>query len=132
MSSFARARPRPNDPPEQVDTDTIKRQPNDFTWAPARPKRSHKGEPGKQAARTCTKPTLGHNLAFFIRACSPRHALARTTRLNDPPERVDMDAPKRPARTILHGRSHDQNEGTRGSRENELHELAQRQPPVTT
>jgi len=51
---------------------------------------------------------------------------------NDPPERVDMDALKQPARTILHGLPHDQNEGTRESQANELHERAQNQPRVTT
>ena len=34
---------------------------------------------------------------------------------NDPPERVDTDALKWPARTILHGHPHDLNEGTRES-----------------
>ena len=93
--SLARARPHPNE----------------FAWAPERPKRSHKGESGKRAARMCTKPTLGHNLAFLIRARSPGHALARMTRpneftrapSNDPPERskrTDKGEPgKRAART---------------------------------
>ena len=49
---------------------------NDFTWALARPKRSDKGELGKRAARTCTKLSSGQNLAFFIQACFPGHALA--------------------------------------------------------
>jgi hypothetical protein len=53
--------------------------PNDFAWALERPKRSDKGEPGKRAARTCTKPTSGHNLAFLIWARSPGRALARTS-----------------------------------------------------
>jgi hypothetical protein len=93
--SFARVRPRPNDPPERVHMGALKR--------PARttPKRSDKGEPGKRAARTCTKPTSGHNLAFLIRARSnsPSHA-PQTTRpneftrapSNDPPERFCMGA----------------------------------------
>jgi hypothetical protein len=92
-------------------------RPNEFTRAPSndppeRPKRSDKGEPGKRAARACTKPTSGHNLAFLIRARPPGRALARTTRLNeftrapsnDPPERVHPGALKRPARTSSHGR----------------------------
>jgi hypothetical protein len=75
-------------------------RPNEFTRAPSndppeRPKRSDKGEPGKRAARACTKPTSGHNLAFLIRA---RSARARP-RPNDPPERVHAGALKRPART---------------------------------
>jgi len=53
-------------------------------------------------------------------------------RLNDLSERVDTDAPKWPTRTILHGCPHDQNEGTRERRVNELHKHAQNQPPVTT
>jgi hypothetical protein len=87
-------------------------RPNEFTRAPShdppeRPRRSDKGEPGKRAARACTKPTSGHNLAFLIRARPPGRALARTTRpnefngapSNDPPERVQQGALKRPART---------------------------------
>jgi hypothetical protein len=109
--SFARARPRPSSRP----------RPNEFTWAPERPKRSDKGEPGKRAARTCTKPTSGHNLAFLIRARSPGRA----------------PSPERPARTSSHGRPqttrpNDRNEATRESRANELHERAQSQPRVTT
>jgi hypothetical protein len=111
--SFARARPRPNDPPERVHTGALKR--------PARTtetKRSDKGEPGKRAARTCTKPTSGHNLAFLIRARSPGR-------------------PNDLARTSSHGRPqttrpNDRNEATRESRANELHERAQSQPRVTT
>jgi hypothetical protein len=71
--SSARARPRPNDPPERVH-----RAPSNDP--PERPKRSDKGEPGKRAARACTKPTSGHNLAFLIRARPPGRALARTKR----------------------------------------------------
>jgi len=48
----------------------------------------------------CTKPTSGHNLAFFIQVHSPGRALTRTTHLNeltrtpsnDPPERFYMGA----------------------------------------
>jgi hypothetical protein len=80
-------------------------RPNDFAWAPERPKRSDKGEPGKRAARTCTKPTSGHNLAFLIQAHSPECALARTIRMftrapsNDPPERFQHGRLKRPKRS---------------------------------
>jgi hypothetical protein len=90
--SFARARPRPNDPPERVHTGALKR--------PARttPKRD-KGEPGKRAARTCTKPTSGHNLAFLIRARSPGRALARTTRPNEFTRAPSNDPPERPKRS---------------------------------
>jgi hypothetical protein len=103
--SSARARPRPNE----------------FTRAPSndppeRPKRSDKGEPGKRAARACTKPTSGHNLAFLIRARPPGRALARTSSRG------------RPQTT----RPNDRNEATRESRANELHERAQSQPRVTT
>jgi hypothetical protein len=97
--SFARARPRPNDPPERVHTGALKRPARTILNA-LTPKRTDKGEPGKRAARTCTKPTSGHNLAFLIRARSPGRALARTTRpneftrapSNDPPERFCMGA----------------------------------------
>jgi hypothetical protein len=170
--SSARARPRPNDPPERVH-----RAPSNDP--PERPKRSDKGEPGKRAARACTKPTSGHNLAFLIRARPPGRALARTTRpnefnrapSNDPPERPkrsDKGEPgKRAARactkpTSGHNlaflirarppgralarttrpneftgrpqttRPNDRNEATRESRANELHERAQSQPRVTT
>jgi hypothetical protein len=78
-------------------------RPNDFAWAPERPKRSDKGEPGKRAARTCTKPTSGHNLAFFDTGSFARARPRRTTRTthpneftwvpsNDPPERFCMGA----------------------------------------
>jgi hypothetical protein len=221
--SSARARPRPNDPPERVQPGALKRparttetkrqgragqtsctsvhkanlgsqlsifdtgssararpRPNEFNRAPSndppeRPKRSDKGEPGKRAARACTKPTSGHNLAFLIRARPPGRALARTTRpnefnrapSNDPPERPrrsDKGEPgkraaractkptsghnlaflirARPpgralARTSSTGRPqttrpNDRNEATRESRANELHERAQSQPRVTT
>jgi hypothetical protein len=218
--SSARARPRPNDPPERVHAGALKRparttetkrqgragqtsctsvhkanlgsqlsifdtgssararpRPNEFTRAPSndppeRPKRSDKGEPGNRAARACTKTTSGHNLAFLIRARPPGRALARTTRpneftgapSNDPPERSDKGEPgkraaractkptsghnlaflirARPpgralARTSSRGRHqttrpNDRNEATRESRANELHERAQRQPRVTT
>ena len=170
--SSARARPRPNDPPERVH-----RAPSNDP--PERPKRSDKGEPGKRAARACTKPTSGHNLAFLIRARPPGRALARTTRpneftrapSNDPPERPKRSdkgepgkraaractkptsghnlafliglvrpgapSPERPARTSSPGRPqttrpNDRNEATRESRANELHERAQSQPRVTT
>ena len=96
MGLFARVRPHPNDPPERVDMDTLKwptrtswhGRPqttcsNDFTWAPAWPKRRDKGEPGKWAARTCTKPTSGDNLAFLIWAHSPRRTLDWMTFLNE-------------------------------------------------
>jgi hypothetical protein len=148
---------RPNDPPERVHTGALKRpartthpndpperpartsshgrpqttRPNEFTRAPERPKRTDKGEPGKRAARTCTKPTSGHNLAFLIRPSPERPTRTsspgrpqttrpndppervqtgalkrptRTTRPNDPPERVHTGALKRPARTSSHGR----------------------------
>jgi hypothetical protein len=145
--SFARARPRPNDPPERVQagaltrparTTETKRQgragqtsctsvhkanlgsqlsifdtgssararprPNDFNRAPSndppeRPKRSDKGEPGKRAARACTKPTSGHNLAFLIRARPPGRALARTTRPNEFNRAPSNDPPERPKRS---------------------------------
>jgi hypothetical protein len=100
-------------------------RPNEFTRAPSndppeRPKRSDKGEPGKRAARACTKPTSGHNLAFLIRARPPGRALARTTRPNEFTGRPQTTRPN------------DRNEATRESRANELHERAQSQPRVTT
>jgi len=84
MGSFARGRPRPNEPTRTPSNDPLER--------------SDKGEPGKGAARACTKPTSGHNLAFFIRACSPGRALTQKTRPNeltqtplyDPTERFYM------------------------------------------
>jgi hypothetical protein len=90
--SFARARPRPNEPPERVHAGAL----ND---PPERRKRSDKGEPGKRAARACTKPTSGHNLAFLIRARSPGRALARTTRPNEFKRAPSHDPPERPKRS---------------------------------
>jgi hypothetical protein len=145
--SSARARPRPNDPPERVHAGALKRparttetkrqgragqtsctsvhkanlgsqlsifdtgssararpRPNEFNRAPSndppeRPKRSDKGEPGKRAARACTKPTSGHNLAFLIRARPPGRALARTTRPNEFNRAPSNDPPERPKRS---------------------------------
>jgi hypothetical protein len=145
--SFARARPRPNDPPERVQAGALKRparttetkrqgragqtsctsvhkanlgsqlsifdtgssararpRPNEFNRGPSndppeRPKRSDKGEPGKRAARACTKPTSGHNLAFLIRARPPGRALARTTRPNEFNRAPSNDPPERPRRS---------------------------------
>jgi len=74
------------------------------------------------------KANLGSQLSIFYMGSFTR---ARP-HPNDPPEQFDMDALKRPARMILHGRPHDQNEGTRESRANELHERAKSQPRVTT
>ena len=59
-----------------------------------------KGELGKRAAQTYTKPTLGYNLAFLIRARSAGRTLARMTdpneftRMpsNDPTERIYLGA----------------------------------------
>jgi hypothetical protein len=44
-----------NDPLERV-----------YMGSDTRPKRSHKGDSGKWAAQSCTKPTHGHNLAFYL------------------------------------------------------------------
>jgi hypothetical protein len=87
----ARARPRPNDPPERVHGAPS----ND---PPERPKRTDKGEPGKRAARTCTKPTSGHNLAFLIRARSPGRALARTSSRGRPQTTARTTETKRQGR----------------------------------
>jgi len=71
--------------------------PNDFTWAPARPKQTDKGEPSKRAPRTCTKPIVSQLSIFdtgsFAWVC-PRlndapNELTRTPS-NDPPERFYM------------------------------------------
>jgi hypothetical protein len=97
--SFARARPRPNDPPERVHTGALKRPARTILHGRPKPKRSDKGEPGKRAARTCTKPTSGHNLAFLIRARSPGRALARTTRPNEFTRAPSNDPPERHGRT---------------------------------
>jgi hypothetical protein len=97
--SFARATPSPERPARTSSHGRPQTtRPNDFAWAPERPKRSDKGEPGKRAARTCTKPTSGHNLAFLIRARSPGRALARTTRPNEFTRAPSNDLPE-PART---------------------------------
>ena len=82
-----------------------------------RPERSHKGDSGKRAARSCTKPTLGHNFAFFIRPrvpWSPSHDTTRPdpTRLHGHPHTTRPDPARtkfgvsmgaRPARTKLWG-----------------------------
>src|SRR6202043_2281062 len=116
--SFARVRPRPT----RLNEFTRTSHPNDSARTPSNdsPKRTDKGEPGKQAARTCTKPTSGHNLAFFDTGSFARPTLT--------------SSPNPPAHTSSH--AHPQtthpNERTRESRANELHERAQSQPRVTT
>jgi hypothetical protein len=97
LSFLIRARP-----PGRALAQTTRR--NEFTRAPSndppeRPKRSDKGEPGKRAARACTKPTSGHNLAFLIRARPPGRALARTTRRNEFNRAPSNDPPERPKRS---------------------------------
>jgi len=102
---------RPKDPPEQVYMNALKRPAwtslhgrlqmtfqNEFTWVPTWLKWKHKGEPGKRAAWTCIKPTLGHNLALLIGA----HVLGHAPTLNDPIEWVYTNALKRPTRKSLH------------------------------
>jgi hypothetical protein len=66
-----------------------------------RPKRSHKGDSGKRAARSCTKPTPLHNLAFFIRPRVPWVPSHDTTRHDrpDPFARAPTHDTSRPART---------------------------------
>jgi len=78
--SFARVRPRPT----RLNAFTRTTRPNEFKRAPSNdsPKRRDKGEPGKRAARTCKKPTSGHNLAFFDTGSFAR-VRPRTTRLNE-------------------------------------------------
>ena len=63
---------------------------NDFAWVSKRLKQSDKAELGKRVARTCTKPTSGHNFTFGTRA----HYSRERPRPNDQPERVHMDALK--------------------------------------
>jgi hypothetical protein len=110
--SSARARPRPNDPPERVHPGALKRPAR--TSSPGRPQTTRPNDPPERVHTGALKRP------------------ARTTHPNDPPERVHTGALKRPARTIFHGRPNDRNEPTRESRANELHERAQSQPRVTT
>jgi len=79
------------------------------------------GRDGQTIRTNVHKANLGSQLSIFDTGSFAR----APPRPNNPPERVDMDALKRPARMILHGRPHDRNEGTRESRANELHECAQ-------
>jgi len=68
------------------------------------------------------KAILGSQLSiFYMGSFSP--VRPRPKKLS---KRVDTDTLKTLARTILHGHPHDQNKGPRESRENELHERAQR------
>jgi len=86
------------------------------------------GRAGQTSCTNMHKANLRSQISIFYMGLFTR---ARH-RPNDPPERVDMDALKRPTRTILHRRPQDRNEGTRESWANELHERAQSQPRVTT
>jgi len=87
-----------------------------------------KTKPQVRARQTsCTnvhKANLGSQLSIFY---TGSFAGARP-RLNDPPERVDTDALKRPARMILHSHLHNRNEATSESGANDLHKNAQSQP----
>jgi len=86
------------------------------------------GRDGQTSYTNVQKAKIGSQLSIFDMGSFAwvRH------RLNEPPERVDTDALKQPARTILHVCPHDRNKGTRESRENELHEHAQSQTQVAT
>jgi hypothetical protein len=86
--SSARARPRPNDPPEQVQPGALKR--------PARTTETKRqGRAGQTSCTSVHKANLGSQLSIFDTGSSAR---ARP-RPNDPPERVQPGALKRPART---------------------------------
>ena len=109
--------------------------PNELKWTPSNnsPERIYMGArmtktklEGRAEQTSCTnmhKANPRSQLSIFDTGSFAR---ARP-HLNDPSERVDTDA-----RTILHGRPHDQNEGTRENQENKLHERAQSQPQVIT
>jgi hypothetical protein len=85
--SFARARPRPNDPPERVHTGALKR--------PARTTETKRqGRAGQTSCTNVHKANLGSQLSIFD---TGSFASARP-RPNDPPERVHT------ARTSSHGR----------------------------
>jgi hypothetical protein len=86
--SSARARPRPNDPPERVQPGALKR--------PARTTETKRqGRAGQTSCTSVHKANLGSQLSIFDTGSSAR---ARP-RPNDPPERVHPGALKRPART---------------------------------
>ena len=69
--SFARARPRPN---ELIRAHSLGGAltrmtcPNELTQTPPnnQPERFYMGTRTTETKRTCTKPTSGHNLEFFI------------------------------------------------------------------
>jgi hypothetical protein len=112
--SSARARPRPNDPPERVQAGALKR--------PARTTETKRqGRAGQTSCTSVHKANLGSQLSIFDTGSSAR---ARP-RPNDPPERLQRGRPQTT-------RPNDRNEATRESRANELHERAQSQPRVTT
>jgi hypothetical protein len=84
----ARARPRPNDPPERVQPGALKR--------PARTTETKRqGRAGQTSCTSVHKANLGSQLSIFDTGSSAR---ARP-RPNDPPERLQPGALKRPART---------------------------------
>jgi hypothetical protein len=86
--SSARARPRPNVPPERVQPGALKR--------PARTTETKRqGRAGQASCTSVHKANLGSQLSIFDTGSSAR---ARP-RPNDPPERVQPGALKRPART---------------------------------
>ena len=113
MGSFARARPRRNDPPERVHTGTLKR--------PARTTETNRqGRVGQTSCTNVHKANLGSQLSIFdtgsFAQARPRlndpartssHGRPQTTRPNDPPEQVHVGASndplERPTQTISHG-----------------------------
>ena len=94
MGSFARARPRRNDPPERVHTGALKR--------PARmTEMNRQGRVGQTSCTNVHKANLGSQLSIFDTSSFAQVC----PRLNDPPERVHTGALKRPALTTRLNRS---------------------------
>jgi hypothetical protein len=90
--SSARARPRPNDPPERVHAGALKR--------PARTTETKRqGRAGQTSCTSVHKANLGSQLSIFDTGSSARARPSSHRRPNDPPERVHAGALKRPART---------------------------------
>jgi len=69
---------------------------NDFTWAPARPKRRDKGEQGKMSCTNVYKANLLSQLSIFDRGsftrAHPRPNELTWTPSNNPPEQFYMGA----------------------------------------
>jgi len=123
-SSFARARPRPNELTHTPSNDLTER----FYMGARTTQMKPQARAGQTSYTNVHKDNIGSQLSIFDMGAFT----GARPHPNDPAKRVDTDALKQPDRMILHGCPHDRNEATIETQANELHEHAQSQPRVIT